>query len=66
MMRSPEAVRGLCGGGSGRKCSCPLTYPQMPPVHRLVAGSRSTAVLADRAGTEEEEEQEREEEEEVG
>lgn len=32
----------------------PLTHPQMPPVRPLAAGSRSTAVLADRAGTEEE------------
>lgn len=66
MMMSPEAVRGLCCGRSGRTCSCSLTYPQMPPVHRLAAGSRSTAVLADRAGTEEEEEEEGGEEEEEG
>lgn len=32
----------------------PLTHPQMPPVRPLAAGSRSTAVLADRAGTDEE------------
>lgn len=55
-MMSPEAARGLCRGCSGLTCRPPLrplTHPQMPPVHPLAAGSRSTAVLADRAGTEE-------------
>lgn len=44
----------------------PHTYPHIPPALPLVAGSRNTAVLADRAGGggggEEEEERGREEE----
>jgi len=48
LMLSPEAAvgggRGLCGGGSDRTLHL-LTYPHYPP---LVAGSRSTAVVAER------------------
>lgn len=50
LMMSPEAARGLCGGGSDRTFR-PPPPPHIPILPPLVAGSRSTAVLADRAGT---------------
>lgn len=49
-----EAARGLCGGGSEhtfRPPPPPPHIPRVPPVPPLVAESRSTAGLADRAGT---------------